>query len=296
MKQELIATGRTVEAAVSNGAAELGVEVERITYEVLEAPKKGFLGFGEAPAKVKITFTPRPEDTALEFVRMLLRDMELDAEAELARELTSAGDRLIRISGESAGVLIGRHGDTLDALQSLVNLVANRAEKEGDDSRYTKISVDIENYRVKREETLRRLARAKASQVRKTRKNITLEPMNPYERRIIHSEIQNINGVSTTSVGSDSNRRVIIWLEENGKPTAAKKSELDDGFGESDRAPRESSSSKRRRRRKRPQSGSKPAADTNADPGFETDSRDSADSSAAGTNHNSTEPIEKSFD
>ena len=218
MKKEIIATGRTVEAAISNGAAELGITPERAVCEVLEQPKKGFLGFGESPAKVKISYTPGAEDSALEFIRTLLSDMELDVTAEYAREPSSSGDRLINISGEAAGVLIGHHGDTLDSLQCLVNLAANRGEDE-DGEGYTRISVDIENYRAKREETLRRLARNMAAKVKKYRKNVTLEPMNPYERRIIHSEVQGIEGVSTVSVGADAGRRVIIYLEELGKPT-----------------------------------------------------------------------------
>ncbi|MFA6947455.1 MAG: RNA-binding cell elongation regulator Jag/EloR [Eubacteriales bacterium] len=216
MKQETISTGRTIEAAVSNGAAELGVDSERVTYEVLEQPKKGFLGFGEVPAKVKVIYTPTPEDSALEFIRNLIENMGIDAQVELAHELTPSGDRLIRITGAGAGVLIGHHGDTLDSLQCLCSLAANRGEEESGGT-YTRITVDIEDYRAKREESLRRLARSMAVKVRKYRKNITLEPMNPYERRIIHSEIQNIEGVSTMSVGSESNRRVVIYLEDKSR-------------------------------------------------------------------------------
>lgn len=216
MKHEIIATGKTVEAAISNGAAELGVTAERVQYEVLEAPKKGFLGFGESPAKVKITYVPGPEDAAVDFIKKLISDMEIDADVELSRETIAGGDRLIKVTGEKAGVLIGHHGDTLDSLQCLVNLAANRREEEDRD--YVKITVDIENYRAKREETLRRLARSMAAKVQKYKKSITLEPMNPYERRIIHSEIQNIDGVSTTSIGAENNRKIVVYLEEKGKP------------------------------------------------------------------------------
>lgn len=217
MKQEIIATGRTIEAAIANGAEKLGVTVERITYEIIDQPKKGFLGFGEAPAKVKIIYVPGPEDTALDFIRTLFNNMNIHAEAEISRERNPSGDRLIKITGEEAGILIGHHGDTLDSLQCLVNLAANKRE-EDEEGNYTKITVDIENYRSKREDTLKRLARNMASKVQKYKKSITLEPMNPYERRIIHSEIQNIAGVSTTSIGADNNRKVVIFLEEKGKP------------------------------------------------------------------------------
>jgi len=223
MKKELIAVGKTVEAAVSNGARELGVDTSRVTYEVIEAPKKGFLGFGEAPAKVKITFVTGPEDAALEFIRTLTENMGIAAEVEIARDYSGSSDRVIRITGEEAGVLIGHHGDTMDALQCLVNIAANRREEgakdaDGEEAEekqpYCRISVDIENYRAKREETLRRLARSMASKVQRSKKSITLEPMTPYERRIIHSEIQNINGVSTRSVGVDDNRKIVIFPEE----------------------------------------------------------------------------------
>jgi Predicted RNA-binding protein len=219
LKQEIIATGRTVEAAIANGAEKLGVAVERLNYEVIDQPKKGFLGFGEAPAKVKIIYVPGPEDTAVDFVKTLFANMNINADVELSRERHPSGDRLIKITGEEAGVLIGHHGDTLDSLQCLVNLAANKSESDEEkDGNYIKITVDIENYRIKREDTLKRLARNMASKVQKYRKSITLEPMNPYERRIIHSEIQNIAGVSTTSIGTDNNRKVVIFLEEKGKP------------------------------------------------------------------------------
>ncbi|MCL2518514.1 MAG: protein jag [Oscillospiraceae bacterium] len=214
MKQEIIAAGKTVEAAISNGAATLGVDTERITYEIIEQPKKGFLGFGETPAKVKIIYLPAPEDMALGFVRKLLENMQIEATADIGvdKDLGSA-NRIIRITGDPASVLIGHHGDTLESLQILVNLIANRK----DDENYTKITVDIGSYRAKREQTLRRLARGMASKVLKYRKSITLEPMNPYERRIIHSEIQDIKGVTTTSIGADNNRRVVIFLDEKNK-------------------------------------------------------------------------------
>jgi spoIIIJ-associated protein len=122
------------------------------------------------------------------------------------------GEKKIAINGESAAILIGHHGDTLDSLQYLANLAANKKidGKKGD---YVKISVDVEGYRAKREEVLRGLARKMASRVLKYKKSVMLEPMNPYERRIIHSEIQNIEGVSTNSIGSENNRKIVIFLD-----------------------------------------------------------------------------------
>ena len=212
MKKEIIVTAKTIEAAVAQGASDLGVDVSAVTYEVIEAPKKGFLGFGETPATVKVGFTPSPEITALTFVRTVIRDMNIIADATISASSGNKREFLINITGEEASVLIGHHGDTLDSLQYLTNLAANRREDD-EEGNYTRITVDVENYRSKREDTLRRLARRMADKALKYRKNVTLEPMNSYERRIIHSEIQGINGVTTNSIGSDNNRRVVISLD-----------------------------------------------------------------------------------
>lgn len=208
MKREVIVFGRTVEEAIQNGLKELGVTAEKAEYEVIENAKKGFLGFGETPAKVKVSCNANAEMKAVEFVTKLVANMGLDAEVK--SEKINDKDTKITIVGESAGLLIGHHGETLDALQYLANLTANKTDGEG----YSKITVDIENYRAKREETLRTLARRMASRVNKNGRSMTLEPMNPYERRIIHSEIQNIEGVSTYSIGSDDNRKIVICPED----------------------------------------------------------------------------------
>ncbi|MBE6686031.1 MAG: protein jag [Ruminococcaceae bacterium] len=212
LNKEVIATGRTIEGAVANGANELGVPVANVDYEVLEQPKKGFLGFGEVDAKVRVFCVARADLTALNLVNTLLENLGLDAEAELCADNISNGDRMINITGESAGILIGHHGETLEALQYLCNLAANR-QCDADGTEHIKMTVDIENYRERREATLRRLARGVAQKVIKYHKNITLEPMSPYERRIIHSELQNFKGVTTNSIGSDNNRRVVVIYE-----------------------------------------------------------------------------------
>ncbi len=212
MEQEIIATGRTIEAAIASGAEQLGVPVANVDHEVLEYPKKGFLGFGEVDAKVRVFCVARADLTALGFVNTLLDNLGLDATAELCADDVSNGDRMIRITGDSAGILIGHHGVTLEALQYLCNLAANR-KCDADGLEHIKMTVDIGDYRSRREQELRRLARGLARRVQKSQKNITLEPMSPYERRIIHSEIQNIKGVSTNSVGTDNNRRVVVIYE-----------------------------------------------------------------------------------
>lgn len=213
MNQEVITTARTVEAAVAEGAAKLGVPVGNVEYEVLEAPKKGFLGFGEVDAKVRVYCIESPDLSALNFVTTLLNNIGITADAELGSDTVSNGDRMITITGEEAGILIGHHGDTLEALQYLINLAANK-KCDDDDKAHIKVTLDIENYRAKREETLRRLARGVSSKVLRYKKSITLEPMSPYERRIIHSEVQMIRGVTTASIGTDNNRRIVVSLDD----------------------------------------------------------------------------------
>ena len=173
---------------------------------------------GASPAKIKATRILKPLEAARAFVETLIKDMEIDAVVTIHDD--GNGEALMTISGEGAGLLIGHHGDTLDAFQYLINLAANK--KESDERKYTRISVDIENYREKREETLRNLARHMADKVKRTGRNVVLEPMNAYERRIIHSEVQNIEGISTNSVGVEGNRRVILFPEGNEKPTSAR--------------------------------------------------------------------------
>jgi spoIIIJ-associated protein len=123
-------------------------------------------------------------------------------------------DTVITVDGEGAGMLIGHHGETLDSLQYLANLAANKKIK-GEKRDYVKVTLDVEGYRAKREEALRALARRMAAKVVKGKKSVMLEPMNPYERRIIHSEVQTIKGVSTNSIGSENNRRVVMFLDDS---------------------------------------------------------------------------------
>lgn len=254
MKKVVEVYGKTVESAIADAAVQLGVDREHLSYEILEEPKRGFLGFGEVPAKVRISYDTGDEDVAIDFVRTLIEDMGIDAVAEIS---DVGGGKLINITGGDAGILIGHHGATLDAIQYLVNLAANkrsdmlRREEEAasaarskedepaeneysydeggiknqmtERSRtvgkgYVRITLDIEGYREKREQTLRALARRMAYRVQKYKKSVTLEPMNPYERRIIHSEVQNIPGVTTISVGNDTDRKIIIYSEEVGMP------------------------------------------------------------------------------
>ena len=215
MKKEITVQAKTVEEAVRSGAEQLGTDESGVTYEVIEEPKKGFLGIGSTLATVKVIYVFKPLEAARNFAQTLIKDLCLDAEVIIHDD--GNGEALMEITGAGAGLLIGHHGDTLDAFQYLVNLAANK--KETDERKYTRISVDIENYREKREQTLRALADRMAQKVKKTGRSVTLDPMNAYERRIIHAQVQGIEGVSTNSVGSDSNRRVVIYPEGTEKPT-----------------------------------------------------------------------------
>ncbi len=151
------------------------------------------------------------EDMSFDFVKTVLSDIGLSAEATLFS--CEDGTRRIIISGEDASTLIGHHGDTLDALQYLANLASARKNINGERDK-SRVTIDIEGYRAKREETLRALARRMAAKALRNRRSVMLEPMSAYERRIIHSEVQNIEGVSTNSIGQDSSRKIVIYLTD----------------------------------------------------------------------------------
>ena len=211
MKKEVIITAKTVEEAVALAVKELGApNEEKIEYTVIEEPKKGLFGIGAQDAKISAAYEIGGEQRALEFIQRLLDDMSITADVAMADG--ENGEKRITVNGEASAILIGHHGDTLDSLQYLANLAANK-RVDGKKEPYVKITVDVEGYRAKREETLRELARRMAAKVQKYKKSVMLEPMNPYERRIIHSEIQNIEGVSTNSIGSENNRKIVIFLE-----------------------------------------------------------------------------------
>ena len=272
-KRSYTATGKTVDEALENAKKGLGIEtIDGFNFEILEYDKKGFLGIGSKPAKVRVyeevedevAVAPKAEEkkperkpehkknantdrkpaqkkadvekkaeapkqakptgtpvddscAALVFVRTTLKNLGLTAKAE--GYVDEEGIIRIIVTGSDATMLIGHHGDTLDSFQYLANLAANREFKSGDKNHH-RVTVDIEDYRSKREQTLRALARRMAQKALKYNKSVTLEPMNPYERRIIHSEIQNIEGVSTNSIGSENNRKVVIYLTEGRKKNA----------------------------------------------------------------------------
>ena len=212
MNKEIIVTAKTEAEAVEKALAELGApSAAAIEYTVLEHAKKGLFGIGATNAKIQATYTIKGVYAALDMIQKIVADMSLEATVTL--KSYEGDEALITVDGEGAGILIGHHGDTLDSLQYLANLSANR-KIEGEKREYVKVTVDVEGYRAKREETLRTLARRMAEKVLRNKRSVMLEPMNPYERRIIHSEIQGINGVSTNSIGSENNRKIVIYLAD----------------------------------------------------------------------------------
>ncbi|MBO4282996.1 MAG: Jag N-terminal domain-containing protein [Clostridia bacterium] len=175
-----------------------------------QPPKKRSEVIPEDQVKLEKIEAAPGEDRSLDFVNTLIANLGLDATATLYS--TSDGARRIVIAGEGAASLIGHHGDTLDSLQYLANLACAQLNSKGERD-HSRVTIDVEGYRAKREEALRAVARRMAEKAKRTRRNVMLEPMSPYERRIIHDEVSGIEGVTTSSVGSDNNRRVVIFFE-----------------------------------------------------------------------------------
>ena len=165
----------------------------------------------ETDLKLEPKIVSEGEDMSFDFVKTVIADIGLSAEASLYT--CEDGTRRIIIAGDDASTLIGHHGDTLDALQYLANLASARKNINGERDK-SRVTIDIEGYRAKREETLRALARRMAAKALRNKRSVMLEPMSAYERRIIHSEIQGIEGVSTNSIGSDNNRKIVIYLTD----------------------------------------------------------------------------------
>lgn len=201
-------TGKNIDDAIENGLKELKLKADKVEVEVLEHGSKGIFGIGSKPAKVKLTVKHDYTTVARVFLSDILDKMDIKSEIIIKEE-----DDMIRINlvGPDMGILIGYRGETLDALQYLLSLVVNKENKDND---YKKVILDTENYRKKREETLMRLANKLAYKVNKYNKSITLEPMNPYERRIIHAALQSHPHVTTHSQGEEPYRKVVIELKD----------------------------------------------------------------------------------
>ncbi|HAF32329.1 MAG TPA: protein jag, partial [Anaerovibrio sp.] len=212
MSLEVEKTGKTVDEAKQAALSELGVDPALVEFVEVVEPTKGFLGLlGGKPARVRAVVRElSPIEKAEKFLSDIFKAMKLDIEIEKSE---SEDGTVFNLIGDNLGILIGKHGQTLDSLQYLSNLAANRGLTDNK----VRIIIDIENYRSRREDTLRRLAMRLADKVRRTGERIVLEPMNRHERKIIHMALQDNYRVSTYSSGDEPYRKVVIELKRGGR-------------------------------------------------------------------------------
>ena len=203
---------KTVDDAITEALLKLETTSDKIEYEVIEKGSSGFLGLlGTKPAVIRVRKKFNLVDNVEQFLQDLFRAMNMEVHSEIDY---NESDRTMNIvfSGDEMGILIGKRGQTLDSLQYIISLVVN---KESDS--YVRVKVDTENYRERRKETLESLAKNIAYKVKRTRRSVALEPMNPYERRIIHSALQNDRYVETHSEGEEPYRKVVVTLKRYNK-------------------------------------------------------------------------------
>ncbi|WP_027408142.1 RNA-binding cell elongation regulator Jag/EloR [Anoxybacteroides tepidamans] len=199
----ITATASTVDEAIQSALNELGVSRDRVEIDILDHGKKGFLGiFGNKPAVVKVTVVPHPIEETETFLKNVIEKMGIKATIE---KVENDKEVLFSITGEKIGLLIGKHGQTLNSLQLLAQLVANRYTQD-----YINITVDAENYRTRRKEVLTQLAEKLAEKAIKTKREVKLEPLPAYERKVIHAALANNGQVKTFSVGTEPHRYIVI--------------------------------------------------------------------------------------
>lgn len=208
IEQEYVeVTAKTVNEAITEACRKFGVTSDKLDYQIVEEGSAGFLGIGSKPAVIKAAVKVEKlsvEDVAKNFLRDVFEAMNMEVAVDVKYD--EEGRMMdIDLAGDEMGVLIGKRGQTLDSLQYLVSLVVNKEVDE-----YVRVKVDTEDYRQRRKETLENLAKNIAIKVKKTRRPVTLEPMNPYERRIIHSALQNDKYISTHSEGDEPFRKVVV--------------------------------------------------------------------------------------
>lgn len=202
-------TAKTVDDAITEGLIKLGTTSDKIETEIIEKGSGGFLGIGSKPAVVKIWKKFSLEDFVKEFLNDVFHAMQMEVEIFVTK--SEDGKNVdVELKGEEMGVLIGKRGQTLDSLQYLTNLAVGKQVNE-----FVKVKIDTENYRKRRRETLESLARNIAYKVKRTKRPVSLEPMNPFERRVIHSALQNDKYVCTHSEGEEPFRYVVVTLKKN---------------------------------------------------------------------------------
>lgn len=271
MREFIDVTGKTEDEAIAKALAQLGLERDDVSVEILERAKSGFLGLGSCPAKVRVTYGPEEEEEApkqeasrtekpkapvkkqekkveqrekpaapkqapkvpaeeapapavdtgeevddekAQAIKIFLNGLlaQMDSQADIHVYMPEKGRYKVILEGKGLGALIGRRGETLDAIQQLTSYAVNRSG-----SGRVRIQLDAENYREKREQSLQHLARKVAAKVTKYRRSVTLEPMNAYERHVIHTALQEVPGVTTYSTGTEPNRRVIVAYDRDKK-------------------------------------------------------------------------------
>lgn len=204
-------SAKTVDDAITEACQNFLVSSDKLEYEVVEEGSSGFLGIGSKPALIKARVKNSVEDIAKDFLNSVFEAMNLTVVIDIKYDEENNSIN-IDLSGDEMGILIGKRGQTLDSLQYLVSLVVNK-----DVENYIHIKVDTENYRQRRKETLENLAKNISYKVKRTKRSISLEPMNPYERRIIHSALQNDKYVTTHSEGDEPFRHVVVVLKKYNK-------------------------------------------------------------------------------
>lgn len=200
-------TAKTVDEALTGALMELGVTSDKIEYEIIEKESSKLLGLLSKPAVIRVRLRMSYEECAIEFLNKVFQAMNMEVAIDASYD---ENEKLLSIdlSGDEMGILIGKRGNTLDSLQYLVSLVVNSNSES-----YVRVKLDTENYRERRKETLENLAKNLANKVKRTHKPLFLEPMNPFERRIIHSALQKDEFVETHSEGEDPYRKVVITLK-----------------------------------------------------------------------------------
>ena len=202
-------SAKTVEDALTDASVQLGITSDQLEYEIVEKGSNGFLGLiGSKNATIRVKVKSSVEDEVREFLTSVFNAMKMQVEIEINK---NEDERFldVELKGDDMGVLIGKRGQTLDSLQYLTNLAINKHANE-----YYKVKIDTEDYRNRRKETLENLAKNISYKVKRTKRAVSLEPMNPFERRIIHSALQNDKYVSTHSEGEEPYRHVVVTLKK----------------------------------------------------------------------------------
>ena len=201
--------GKNVDEAITNACVDLGIAADQLEYTVVEKGSNGFLGIGSKQAIIKAKRNESVEEIATEFLNKVFDAMELTVKLDIKIEEGEKENTInINVIGDDMGILIGKRGQTLDSLQYLVSLVVNKGS-----DKFNRVKLDTENYRERRKATLENLAKNISLKVKRIKKPVALEPMNPYERKVIHATLQHNARVTTRSEGQDPYRRVIIELK-----------------------------------------------------------------------------------